>query len=114
MENQITIVDDLEPIVELVIKDLTNDHTRRSYGRMTRDFLCWWQSKGKPPFCKDVVIEYRMELMKSGLSIATINVIINVLHRLARESLDANLMSAETANGIFTRKGLETRWQAFW
>ena len=107
MENQIIILDGLEAIIELVTKDLTNDHTRRAYKRMTVDFLRWWQSRGKPPFCKDVVIEYRMELMKRGLSIASINLCINVIHRLARESLDAGLMSAVTANGILRVKGLK-------
>jgi site-specific recombinase XerD len=107
MLNALTVIDDFEPLVELTIKGLSNDNTRRSYRTCILDFLRWWTAEGKPPFCKDVVLEYRFMLSKGKLSISSINLRLNVVRRLAIESLDAGLMSSEIAGGIMRIKGLK-------
>jgi site-specific recombinase XerD len=107
MLDNLTIIDDFEPLVELTIKTLTNDNTRRSYRMAILDFLRWWASEGRPPFSKDVVLKYRLMLSRGKLSISTINLRLNVIHKLAIESLDAGLLSADAANGIIRVKGLK-------
>jgi len=106
MLDALTIIDDFQPIIDLVIKGLTNDNTRRGYKQSITHFLNWWVSEGRPTFCKDLVLRYRLALSRGNLSISTINMRIIVLHKLAMESIDAGLMSAEVANGIIRIKGL--------
>lgn len=100
--------DDFQPIIDLVVKGLTNPNTRRSYRTCILDFLNWWVSVGKPQFSKDVVLEYRLMLSRGKLSISSINLRINVIHKLAIESLDSGLMASDVANGIARVKGLKS------
>jgi integrase len=107
MENNLIVLTDFEPLIELTIKSLTNEHTRRSYRRSIEDFLKWWDLEGKPPFSKDVVLKYRLEMTRGQWKPATINLHINVIHKLATEALDAGLINADAANGILRVKGVK-------
>lgn len=107
MDNSLEVLTNFEPLVELTIKSLTNANTRRAYETSIRDFLTWWTDEGRPLFCKDVVLKYRLMLTRGKLSIASINLRLNAIRKLTIESLDAGLMTADIANGILRIKGLK-------
>jgi site-specific recombinase XerD len=107
MENELIVIDDFEPLVELTIKGIVNPNTQRSYRRCVLDFLRWWAKEGKPQFSKDLILKYRLEISRGKWAISTINQHINVIHKLAMEALDAGLMTPEAANGIARVKGLK-------
>jgi integrase len=107
MENNLIVLTNFEPIIELVISDITNPNTRRAYKGAITHFLNWWQSEGTPAFCKDIVLKYRLDLVNRGISAATINIRIQAIRKLALESLDRGLMNETIANGIRRMKGIK-------
>lgn len=109
MLDALTIIDDFQPIIDLVISDITNPNTRRSYKQSIIHFLNWWRSEDRPLFCKEIVLKYRLELVNSGLAAATINLRMQSIRKLAIESLDHGLMDAITANGIIRVKNMRIR-----
>jgi len=107
MENSLVVLTNFDPIIELVIGDLTNPNTRRAYKGAITHFLNWWVYEGQPPFCKDVVLKYRLALVNGGIAASTINLRIQAIRKLALESLDRGLMDDTVANGIRRMKGVK-------
>jgi site-specific recombinase XerD len=98
-------VDDLDRLKALVLDSVTSPHSRRAYDKALDDFLAWYRSAPRGPFCKAVVQEYRAKLETDGLAASTINVRLAAIRKLATEAADNRLLAPELAAGIARVRG---------
>jgi site-specific recombinase XerD len=89
----------------LVLDSVTSAHSRRAYEKALDDFLAWYRSAPRGPFCKAVVQEYRARLEAAELAASTINVRLAAIRKLAQEAADNALLAPELAAGISRVRG---------
>jgi site-specific recombinase XerD len=111
LDNQLIVspTSEIESLIGLAISDLDSPNSKRSYESSLRDFLSWWQDRGKPQFCKAEVLKYKESMKRRGLSASTINLAICAVHKLAAEAQDNNLIDPVIASGIQRAKGVKSR-----
>jgi len=109
MTSSVVKVDDWQPVIKLVVDDLTSEHSKRAYSKAIRDYLTWWQAAGRPVMSKATVNEYRQVLLQAGSSSASVNQRMSAVKKLAAEAADNGLIQPEIANGIGKVKGVKVR-----
>jgi integrase len=107
--NELIVIDELEPLINLVVRDLVSENSRRTYRNAMLDFLGWWQAQGKPTVNKDLVLRYRLELKGRGKSNGTINLRLVVIRRLVAAAIDEGLTEFSQGIGILRIKDLPQR-----
>ena len=100
-------LDDVAPIVALVLDALASEHSRRAYERALLDFLAWHADQGRPPLSKALVQAYKTHLQRTGLSPSTVNLRLSAIRKLVREAADNGLIAPALAEGVARVKGVK-------
>ncbi len=74
---------------------------------MPDEFVDWYCSEPRLAFNRIVVLRYRSHLESRQLAPGTINLRLGAVRRLAYESADCGLLSADLAAGIRRVKGVK-------
>ncbi len=106
-ETALTLQDDQQQIIQMVLDGLTSEHSRRAYGKALQDFMTWYKQQGKPGLNKATVQAYKVVLQGSGISPATVNQRMSAIRKLAQEAADNGLLDQTMANGIARVKGVK-------
>src|SRR4030042_1483552 len=93
-------INQLEPLINLVINNLNPENSKGAYKQSLTDFFGWWNKRGRPQFCKAEVLAYKESLRRRNLSSSTINVRLCAVRRLASEATDNGLIDSGLAAGI--------------
>lgn len=109
MSSSLVKFDDWQPVIKLVVDDLTSEHSQRVYKKAIVDFLTWWHSAGKPVLSKAIVNEYRQFLIAAGAGSSVVNQRMSAVKKLVAEAADNGLIQPELANGISKVKGVKVR-----
>ena len=96
---------DLELSKNLVLNSLAAPSSQVSYRHAIDEFIGWYCSEPRLAFNRSVVLRYRFFLEQNNLALATINVRLAAVRRLAYEAVDTGLLSPELAAGIRRVKG---------
>ena len=96
---------DLEQSKSAVLNSLISPSSQRSYDHAIREFIEWYCSEPRLAFNKTVVTRYRISLEQRHYAPSTINLRLAAVRRLAYESADCGLLSADLAAGIRRVKG---------
>ncbi len=106
-ETALTLQDDAQRIIQMVLDGLTSEHSKRAYGKALQDFMTWYQQQGKPGLSKATVQAYKVILQESGISPATVNQRMSAIRKLAQEAADNGVLDQTMANGIARVKGVK-------
>src|SRR5437868_13804048 len=98
---------DLEVAKSAVLNSLSCLDAQRGYRHAIDEFVEWYCSEPRLSFSKTVVLRYRMHLESRNLAPGTVNVRLGAVRRLAYESADCGLLSADLAAGIRRIKGVK-------
>jgi integrase len=101
--------DNLDKLVKLVTADLISDNSKRTYEDAILHFLHWWVNEGRPVFCKDLVLRYRLTLKDHGYAPATINLRLTVIRKLAKVAIDEGLSTFAQGVGVLRIKDIPMR-----
>ncbi len=93
----------------LVLDSVSSPTTRRVYNLGLDEFIAWYGQEPRPGFTKATVNAWRAELETRGLGLASINVRITVVRKLAVEAADNGLLAPELAAGITRVKGAKSK-----
>jgi site-specific recombinase XerD len=107
-ENAITVYQNYQEIISLVLDGLTSPHSKDAYGRALKDFLEWYEAEDRPGLNKATVQRYKVVLEEQGLAPASVNLRLSAIRTLAREAADNGLLDQGLANGIKAVKGVKT------
>lgn len=100
-------IDDLQPIIQIVLDGLTSENSRRVYDVALRDYLSWHRSTGQPRVDKASVQAYKAQLQRDGLAPSSINVKLCAVRKLAQEAADNGYMDPMLASGVGKVKGVK-------
>lgn len=75
-------VDNVQPLIQLVLDGLTSENSRRAYGLALREYLEWHRSAGLPRMDKASVQAYKAKLQTDGLAPSSINVKLSAVRKL--------------------------------
>src|SRR5580692_2843557 len=100
-------IPELEHSKTAVLNTLASRHSRRSYQYAIDRFIAWYCSEPRLTFNRSVVESYRSFLERLSLSVATINLHLSAIRRLADESAESGWLSPELAIGIRRVKGVK-------
>ena len=98
-------VPELEQSKTAVLDLLASAHSRRSYKHAIEKFIAWYYSEPRLGFNRSAVVRYRSFLEGLSLAVATINLHLSAIRRLADEAAESGWLSAELAFGIRRVKG---------
>jgi len=98
---------DLEVAKSAVLNSLSCPDAQRGYRHAIDEFVDWYCSEPRLSFSKTVVVRYRMHLEFRRLAPGTINLRLGAVRRLAYETADCGLLSADLAAGIRRVKGVK-------
>lgn len=104
----LTVADQAQAVVNLVLDGLNSEHSKRAYGKALANFLNWYSEQGKPGLNKATVQRYKTVLQESGLSASTVNQRMSAIRKLAQEAADNGLLDEALANGIAGVKGVKS------
>ena len=96
---------DLEQSKYAVLNTLTSRSSQRTHDHAIREFIEWYCSEPRLAFNKTVVTRYRISLEQRHYASTTINLRLAAVRRLAYETADCGLLSADLAAGIRRVKG---------
>jgi hypothetical protein len=96
---------DLEHTKAAVLNSLNSADAKRGYCHAIDQFVDWYCSEPHLAFNRIVVLRYRSHLESRQLTPGTINQRVGAVCRLAYESADCGLLSADLAAGIRRVKG---------
>jgi len=91
---------DLEQSKAAVLNSLTSKSGQQTYDRAITDFVEWYCSEPRLAFNRTVVLRYRIYLEQKPYALATINLRLAVVRRVAYAAADSQLLSPELAAGI--------------
>jgi len=100
MNAQLTIINEWQTIINLVVDSVTSAHSKRAYQRALNEFMAWYRVQGSGGFNKGTVNAYRDHLIQSGKSRSSINQALAAIRKLAAEASDNGLIPAALAYGI--------------
>jgi hypothetical protein len=98
---------DLEQAKSAVLNSLSCRDAQRGYRHAIDEFVDWYWSEPRLSFNKTVVLRYRMHLESRQLAPGTINLRLGAVRRLAYETADCGLLSADLTAGIRRVKGVK-------
>jgi integrase len=105
MSIALTLVDNTQAIIDLVLDSLPSEQSKTAYGKALKSFMAWYEL-GKPGLNKATVQRYRAVLIESGLAPATVNLSMSAIRKLVQEAADNGLLKQEIANGVARIKGV--------
>jgi site-specific recombinase XerD len=108
-QTAITIQQDPQAVIRLVLDGLTSENSRRAYSKALTDFLAWFDAEGRPGLSKATVQRYKAVLQEKGLSPASINLRMSAIRKLAQEAADNGLVDQNMANGIARVRGVKSQ-----
>ena len=103
---------DLDYAKGAVLNTLGSPESKRAYEFAIDDFVSWYCSEPRLAFNKTVVLRYRLELEGRRLSLATINLRLAAVRRLAYEAADTGLLEPRVGGWHPSREGRQTSWRA--
>ena len=98
---------DLEHAKAAVLNSLTSADAQRGYRHAIDEFVDWYCSEPRLAFNRTVVLRYRSHLETRQLAPGTIKLRLGAVRRLAYETADCGLLSADLAAGIRRVKGVK-------
>ena len=112
-----TSLDAVKWLRSVVLDDVTNPESKRTYCRGIDRFLNWLQSQGRSTgFTKATVEAFKNHLIESRpdkshrpdsrLSPSTVNMYLTAIRRLAAEAAESGVIAPEVASAIIGVKGL--------
>lgn len=101
MNAQLTIINEWQTIVNLVVQSVTSPHSKRAYQRALDEFIEWYKlySDGGG-FNKATINAYREWLLDMGKSRSSINQALAAIRKLAAEASDNGIIPPALAYGI--------------
>jgi len=81
---------------QMVLKAVVSEHTRRNYAKAL-DELFAFSEQHKQPLSRDLLMEYRAEMIERKLSPSTINVRLSAVRKLISEAKRNGILDAEQA-----------------
>lgn len=96
----------MQRVMGLVLDTLNAESSKRAYGHALRDFMGWYEEKGRPGLVKATVQQYRATLLERNLAPSTINRRLCAIRALAREAADNGALDPALAGGITRVKGV--------
>jgi site-specific recombinase XerD len=108
METSLTVsaLDNIQPVVDLVVDGLTSPHSKVAYRKALVDFMAWLVAVGKPGLSKMTVQRYKAVLQGKGFSPSTVNLRLCAIRKLAYEAAENGLVDQTLANGISRVRGV--------
>lgn len=97
----------LAPLVQTVKDAMDSPNSKRAYGQALSDFLAWAEVNEYKHFNRATVQRYKAQLVKNGLSAASINLAISAIRKLALESSYNGLISPSISKGIIDVEGIK-------
>jgi len=91
----------------MVLNALDSPHSQRAYRRALVDFITWYKETGQTRLGKATVNRYRKHLLDQGMGHSSVNQRLSAIRKLAAEAADNGLLTAQTANGIASVKGVK-------
>ncbi len=111
--NDLVLVPDRQEILEkLLLRGVSNAHTRRAYSRALSKFLGWYSGRDHREVSRLVLEEYRTYLEGSGASASSINQELSALRRMFRSAAVAGYLDrdrAADAAGVVNTRALGVR-----
>jgi site-specific recombinase XerD len=98
---------DLEHAKAAVLNSLNSAGANRGYRHAIAEFVDWNCSKPGLALNRIVVLRYRSHLESRQLALGTINLRLGAVRRLAYETADCGVLSADLAAGIRRVKGVK-------
>src|SRR5450432_2431216 len=95
---------DLELAKAAVLNSLNSADAKRGYRHAIDEFVDWYCSEPRLAFNRIVVLRYRSHLGSRQLAPGSVN--LRLVRRLAYETADCGLLSADLAAGIRRVKGV--------
>jgi site-specific recombinase XerD len=92
-----------QTLERVLLNGVSNEHTRRAYGRALEKFLAWYDASGYAELSRQVLYDYRTMSEASGAAPSSTNVELAALRRLFRKAAEAGLVDwgkAEAAAGV--------------
>jgi len=102
MESVVLAVSSLEPnagiiaLRQMVLKSVASPHTRRNYAKALDEVFAF-SGQRKQPLCRDLLMEYRAQMIARKLSPSTINVRLSAVRKLIGEARRNGILGAEQA-----------------
>jgi hypothetical protein len=90
-----------------VLKRLSCPGAQRGYLQAIDEFVDWYGPEPRLSFNRTVVVRYRMQVETRHLATGTINLRLGAVRRLAYETSECGLLSADLAAGIRRVKGVK-------
>jgi site-specific recombinase XerD len=112
MSDLVLVPDRQEILEKLLLRDVSNAHTRRAYSRALGKFLSWYSGKEHREVSRLVLEEYRTYLERSGASPSSINQELSALRRMLRRAAVAGYLDrdrAADAAGVGNTRALGVR-----
>jgi site-specific recombinase XerD len=98
---------DLEHAKAAVLNSLTSLDAQRGYRHAIDEFVDWYCSEPRLALNRIVMLRYRSHLESRQLAPGTVNLRLGAVRRLAYETADCGLLSADLAAGIRRVKGVK-------
>lgn len=96
----ITVQNQIEKIVTIVLDAVQSPNTRRAYGHALRDFMEWFATSGENKLSKRVVRAYIAYLRENGTGAQSINLRLAAIKKLVSEAADNDALSPTSAAAI--------------
>src|SRR5215470_8232852 len=100
-------IPELEQSKAAVLHTLASVHSRRGYTYAIDRFIAWYCSEPRLTFNRTVVVRYRSLFDGFHLFVATINLHLSAIRKLADESAESGWLSPEHAIGIRRVQGVK-------
>jgi hypothetical protein len=97
-------IPELQQSKTAVLNTLASQHSRRSYEYAIERFIAWYCSEPRLTFNRSVVVKYRSFLERLSLSVATINLHLSAIRRLADELRESSGSDGKWATGSLAIK----------
>jgi integrase/recombinase XerD len=107
MDTQLTVWQDRQALIGVVLDGVTSRHTKRAYARALDDFITWFENGGGSELNKATVQRYATELRDAGVGPSSINQRLSAIRKLALEAADNGKLDAQIANGVKSVKGVK-------
>jgi len=101
----------LTAVATLVTNSLTNQNSKRAYGRALKEFFTWYEANGRPGLTKATINQYKTAMLAQGKSPANINLALSAIRKLATEAADNGLLDPALAAGINRVAGINQKGQ---
>ena len=99
----------IDVLVRVVLNSLPSKSSKRVYRMAIRDFLSFWQSRGRPTPDKLFLQTYIAHMQDEEVGEASINLRLAAIRKLAREAAELQIWPDEVAVAFASVKNIPQR-----